>query len=158
MSLASVFVDRFPGGTTFGLVGTLGAGKTRLVQGIAEALRVDVSEVTSPTFTLLQSHSGLVGDTGEPRTLHHLDAYRIADEDEFFELGVEELFDDTDAWTIVEWADLVRDVMPVETVWIEMKLEAVDEWRTLEIRSSDATMNDSIELLRQACDERGWMR
>jgi len=96
-----------------GLVGTLGAGKTTLVQAIARAAGIDPSDVTSPTFTLLRTHQGDI-------RMHHLDAYRIADEDEFLELGVEELFDDQQAWTLIEWADRVDGVMPRNTVWIEI--------------------------------------
>ncbi len=71
--------------------------------------------MTSPTFTLLQTHRGRI-------TLHHLDAYRLADEDEFLELGVDELFEDDQAWTLIEWADRVESVMPADTLWIEIKI------------------------------------
>lgn len=118
-ALARALVDRVPRGTTFGLVGTLGAGKTSLVRAIAHACGVDVCDVTSPTFTLLQSHRGSL-------TIHHLDAYRLADEDEFLELGVEELFEDNDAWTLVEWADRVVGVMPADTLWLRIDMEPRD--------------------------------
>jgi tRNA threonylcarbamoyladenosine biosynthesis protein TsaE len=115
--LARALVQRVPGGTTFGLLGTLGAGKTTLVRAIAGACGVDVADVTSPTFTLLQTYHGCL-------TIHHLDAYRLADEDEFLELGVEELFEDQGAWTLVEWADRVAGVMPSTTLWLHIDFEA----------------------------------
>jgi len=105
-----------------GLVGTLGAGKTTLVQLFASAAGIDPTAVTSPTFTLLQSYA-----TDDRRMIHHLDAYRVADEDEFVDLGVDELFADPNAWTIVEWADRVKSVMPAETIWI--RIEVVDSDR-----------------------------
>ena len=111
--LAASMLRHLPRPLVIGLVGTLGAGKTSLVQAIARAAGIDSADVTSPTFTLLQSHHGVL-------TLHHLDAYRVADEDEFLELGVEELFDDGQAWTLIEWADRVKDVMPTDTLWIEI--------------------------------------
>jgi len=114
--LAQSMLCHLPKPLVIGLVGTLGAGKTTLVQSIARAAGIDSADVTSPTFTLLQSHQGSL-------TLHHLDAYRVADEDEFLELGVEELFDDPASWTLVEWADRVRDVMPTETLWVEIKID-----------------------------------
>ena len=118
-ALARLLVKRIPAGTTLGLVGTLGAGKTALVRAIAGACGVDVADVTSPTFTLLQSHHGTL-------TIHHLDAYRLADEDEFLELGVEELFEDQRAWTVVEWADRVAAVMPAATLWLRIDIEPHD--------------------------------
>ncbi|TWU37148.1 tRNA (adenosine(37)-N6)-threonylcarbamoyltransferase complex ATPase subunit type 1 TsaE [Novipirellula artificiosorum] len=149
LSLARLFCAHFPGGTTFGLVGTLGAGKTRWVQAIADASGIDVAEVTSPTFTLLQSHAG------NDRVLHHLDAYRVADEDEFLELGVDELFDDERAWTLVEWANLVRDVMPKQTVWIYFDLEADEECRTIRVATRDPANQARIDQLRQSCRSQG---
>src|SRR5438552_10006282 len=74
-----------PAGTIIALCGTLGAGKTRLVQAIAAACGVRREEVVSPTFVLCQQYRGRF-------VLNHLDAYRVRDEDEFRELGVEELF------------------------------------------------------------------
>lgn len=113
--LAESLVRCLPPHQVIGLVGTLGAGKTTLVQAIARAVGIDSANVTSPTFTLQQTHRGRI-------TLHHLDAYRLADEDEFLELGVDELFEDDQAWTLIEWADRVQDVMPGETLWIEIKI------------------------------------
>ena len=137
--LAERLVRWMPRRLTIGLVGTLGAGKTTLVQAISRAVGVDVADVTSPTFTLLQSHRS--GD----QTLHHLDAYRVADEDEFVELGVEELFDDEQAWTLVEWADRVAGVMPPETLWLEMRIDQQPGLRTVEFRTSDRGLADVLE-------------
>src|SRR5215831_15765648 len=77
----------------------LAAGKTRLVQAIAAALDVPRDEVLSPTFVLCQQYRGT-------KTINHLDAYRLHDEDEFRELGTDEMFS-SDAVTIIEWADRV---------------------------------------------------
>lgn len=120
-----------------GLVGTLGAGKTTLVQAIARAAEIDSADVTSPTFTLLQTHHGTV-------TLHHLDAYRIADEDEFLELGVDELFDDEQAWTLVEWADRVREVMPPQTLWIEIQIENDAQTRSVSFTTTDPSTSSAL--------------
>lgn len=129
--LARAMLDQLPKPLVIGLVGTLGAGKTTLVQSIASAAGVDSSDVTSPTFTLLQSHQGVL-------TLHHLDAYRIADEDEFLELGVEELFEDDEAWTLIEWADRVVTVMPDQTLWIEISIDNDSSHRTLTFTTTNA--------------------
>jgi tRNA threonylcarbamoyladenosine biosynthesis protein TsaE len=103
-----------PPGTVVALCGTLGAGKTRLVQAIATACGIPREDVVSPTFVLCQQYRG-------SRTINHLDAYRLHDEDEFRELGIEEMFD-TDALTIVEWADRVTDAMPDDYLQIEIEV------------------------------------
>lgn len=134
---AQAMVDQLPQGLVIGLVGTLGAGKTTLVQAIARAAGIDSAEVTSPTFTLLQTHHGKI-------VLHHLDAYRLADEDEFLGLGVDELFEDPRAWTLIEWADRVEFVMPRDTFWIKIDIED-DSTRRISITSSDAALVQTLE-------------
>ena len=144
--LATAMVQHLPPHVAIGLVGTLGAGKTALTQAIARAAGVDSSEVTSPTFTLLQTHAG------NP-AIHHLDAYRVADEDEFLSLGVDELFEDTRAWTIVEWADRIESVMPPETLWIKLEIET-DDLRNISIACDEqSTAERMIEIANRLAQE-----
>ena len=135
--LAETMVRRLPQQLVIGLVGTLGAGKTTLVQAIARAAGIDSSDVTSPTFTLLQTHRGRI-------TLHHLDAYRLADEDEFLELGVDELFEDDQAWTLIEWADRVESVMPADTLWIEIKIADNELYRSVAFTTRHPTIRTAL--------------
>ena len=141
-SLARSMLRGLPVPLVVGLVGTLGAGKTTLVQAIARAAGIDAADVTSPTFTLLQTYRGSI-------TLHHLDAYRLTDEDEFLELGVEELFEDGGAWTLIEWADRVRDVLPAETLWIEIKIDDNPSLRSVTF----VTTNHEIAAVRRVIVE-----
>jgi len=101
-----------PDGTTVCLSGTLGAGKTRLVQAIAAACGIRRSDVVSPTFVLCQHYLAA-------RRLNHLDAYRIRDDDEFLELGVDEMFA-SNGITLVEWGDRVRNCLPLDRVEIQV--------------------------------------
>src|SRR5688572_16392277 len=101
--LGAALAAVLPDGTTVALCGTLGAGKTRLVQAVAKACGV-TGEVVSPTFTLCHEYQG-------ERTIYHLDAYRVRDDDEFLQLGVEEYFD-SPALTFVEWGDRVINCLP----------------------------------------------
>src|SRR5262245_296390 len=110
----SALAAALPVGTVVALCGTLGAGKTRLVQAIAAACGVPRDEVVSPTFVLCQQYGG-------SRAINHLDAYRIRDEDEFRELGVEELFASC-AITIIEWADRVADALPDDYLRIDIEV------------------------------------
>ena len=68
--LARVLAACLPPGTTVALCGTLGSGKTRLVQGLAAACSVPRENVVSPTFVLCTEYQGR-------RTIYHLDAYRL---------------------------------------------------------------------------------
>jgi len=134
-SVAQAMVDQLPPQQTqaslsLGLTGTLGAGKTTFVQAIASAAAVAITDVTSPTFTLLQSYRGQTAHG--PLTIHHLDAYRVRDSDEFLELGFEELLVDPHSWTIVEWADRISEVMPAETLWVRLTMGTDPALRDLE--------------------------
>ncbi len=112
--LGAALARCLPPGAVLALCGTLGAGKTRLVQAIAAACGIAREEVVSPTFVLCQKYAGT-------RTIYHLDAYRLKDDDEFRELGPEEFFE-SDGLTIVEWADKVADCLPEERLEIEIEV------------------------------------
>ena len=119
--LAAAMAEVFPPQLVFGLVGTLGAGKTTFTQALAAAADVDPEDVTSPTFTLLCSYDAKIA--AGPIRLHHLDAYRLSDEDEFLELGVDELFETENSWVLIEWADQMRSVLPAQTLWITIDID-----------------------------------
>ncbi|WP_182864574.1 tRNA (adenosine(37)-N6)-threonylcarbamoyltransferase complex ATPase subunit type 1 TsaE [Stieleria mannarensis] len=141
-TLAGVLVRSMPTQLVIGLVGTLGAGKTTLTQSLAAAMGVDPEDVTSPTFTLLCSYDANI-DAG-PIRLHHLDAYRLVDEDEFLELGVEELFDADNAWVLVEWADRVESVLPPDTLWIHIDIPASADPIAPHRQITLTTQNDAL--------------
>ena len=83
MALGERLADHFQPGDIVALYGDLGAGKTHLVKGIARALGVDEAVVSSPTFTIVQEYAGTW-------PIYHIDAYRVEDLDEFYELGYED--------------------------------------------------------------------
>ena len=118
-ALGAALAEVLPGGSTVALCGTLGAGKTRLVQAIAEALGVDRRSVVSPTFVLIQEYSGR-------RMIYHIDAYRLKDIDEFLALGPEEYFD-SDGLVLIEWADRVAEGLPGEYLEIEITVTGENE-------------------------------
>jgi tRNA threonylcarbamoyladenosine biosynthesis protein TsaE len=115
---------------SIGLVGTLGAGKTQWTKFFAEALGAESLDVSSPTYVLIHRYDS------QP-VIYHVDAYRLNDEDEFLELGIEELFDGPQI-TVVEWADRFRHLMPTATIWITLEPDARDpakRWITMECHS-----------------------
>ena len=106
--------EALPDSITIGLTGTLGAGKTRLVQAIATAMGVPRDQVVSPTFVLCHHYAA-------QRIIYHLDVYRLADEDEFLGLGPEEYFA-SDGITIIEWADRVEACLPRNRLMIDIEI------------------------------------
>lgn len=81
------------------LRGDLGAGKTTLVKGIAEAFEAaEEEDVTSPTFTLVHEYRG------PKATLYHIDLYRIDTERELDTLGLEDMMDDNNV-LLIEWGE-----------------------------------------------------
>jgi tRNA threonylcarbamoyladenosine biosynthesis protein TsaE len=84
------------------LVGGLGAGKTRFVQGFARAMGVE-EPVTSPTFALVHNYEGRV-------PVLHADLYRMVSEHEVLDLGIDEALADG-AIALVEWGDIASDVL-----------------------------------------------
>lgn len=136
--LGAALAEVLPAGTTVALIGTLGAGKTRLVQSLAAAYGVPAGTVVSPTFVLCQPYVGR-------RTLYHLDAYRLADDDEFLELGPEEYFD-SDGITLIEWADRVLACLPPDRLEIHIDVTGETE-RTFEISAVGRTLANVVENL-----------
>jgi tRNA threonylcarbamoyladenosine biosynthesis protein TsaE len=99
-------------GTVFALSGDLGAGKTTLTKAIAEGLGV-TETVTSPTFAIIKEY------TSGRLPLYHFDVYRISDAEEMHELGFEEYFYGNGV-AIVEWANLVEELLPPDAIAIEL--------------------------------------
>jgi tRNA threonylcarbamoyladenosine biosynthesis protein TsaE len=95
------------------LRGELGAGKTTLVKGIAQALdAADPEEVTSPTFTLVHEYDGT--QNGKPVKLYHLDVYRLEGERQLETLGLDELLT-PDALVLVEWGEKFKSIQKKAT-------------------------------------------
>lgn len=111
--LGAMLAEVLAPGMVVALVGTLGAGKTRLVQAVAAALGHPRDDVTSPTFVLVNEY--LAGWM----PVYHFDTYRLRDEDEFLELGPEEYFVGQGV-TFVEWADRFEQLLPACYLKIEI--------------------------------------
>jgi tRNA threonylcarbamoyladenosine biosynthesis protein TsaE len=132
-----------PAATVVALRGTLGAGKTRLVQAVAAGLGVDPKVVTSPTFVLCQHYRGRL-------TIHHLDAYRVRDPDEFLELGADEYLDGPDI-TFIEWADRVSACLPED--YLDVMLEVVGpQARRLILNAHGPRSRETLDRLREAVE------
>ena len=124
------------------LTGTLGSGKTRLVQGVATALGAPSDTVTSPTFVLVNEY------TNTRMPVYHFDAYRLRDEDEFLELGPDEYFDGSGV-TFVEWADRVASCLPAAHLAISIEVLSQSE-REMLVSSDSSNYDQLVERLKEA--------
>ena len=102
-------------GLVIGLSGDLGAGKTRLVKGIARGLGI-TARVHSPTFTLVNEYGG-----GRLR-LFHLDLYRLETRGQMVSAGLEE-FLQPDGVTVIEWAEkMVNEEKPRRMIFVKIEI------------------------------------
>ena len=109
-------------GNVVGLVGQLGAGKTRLVKGIALGLEViENSKVKSPTFVIVREHSGRL-------RLFHVDAYRLSGAAELWAMGLEEMLNQS-GLTVVEWAERVADALPADRLTVKLDIAGANSRR-----------------------------
>ena len=99
------------------LRGDLGSGKTVFTKGFAKAMEI-TEEVTSPTFNIIKEYT-----TGE-MPLFHMDVYRL--DGKVDELGIEEYFTKKGV-TIIEWADMIPDVLPDRRLDIKIRSSEEDE-------------------------------
>ena len=117
------------------LIGNLGAGKTTLTKGIAEARgAATADEVSSPTFTLIHEY-------GEPALMYHIDLYRLDEAREVASLGIEELLS-RNALVIVEWGERFPQLWPEDRYEIRIATGADDE-RTIEFKRSPLSLHTS---------------
>lgn len=110
--LGAGFAVRAKAGDVYGLIGTLGTGKTHWSKGFVSAIDPEAT-VTSPTFSIVNEYRG--GET----TIFHFDFYRLKSAEELIALGWDEYLDQKGIM-ICEWANLFPELMPEDTVWIEM--------------------------------------
>lgn len=119
-ALGAALAQLLPRPAVLALTGTLGAGKTRLVQGLAAGLGIEREAVSSPTFVLLHEYLGTA-------PVYHFDAYRLRGADEFWDLGADEYLADGRGIVIVEWADRIADCLPAERLEIAIEVTGPSE-------------------------------
>ncbi|OPZ93206.1 MAG: tRNA threonylcarbamoyladenosine biosynthesis protein TsaE [Firmicutes bacterium ADurb.Bin419] len=94
------------------LTGDLGTGKTAFTNGIAGALGIE-DYITSPTFTIVNEYKTEI-------PLYHFDVYRISDPEEMYDIGFEEYLYG-DGVVVIEWAELIKDILPDDLIWVEIR-------------------------------------
>jgi tRNA threonylcarbamoyladenosine biosynthesis protein TsaE len=90
------------------LNGNLGAGKTTLVKAIGKQLQINTN-ITSPTYSLVNEYEG------QNFTIHHLDLYRLKDEQEAIDAGIEEVIYNSEL-CFIEWPLIIEAILPLQSL------------------------------------------
>ncbi len=112
-AFALALADKLQAGDVLALIGELGTGKTALTRYIGEGLGIH-QRISSPTFTIVKEY------TDGRLPLYHFDVYRITDPDEMFNIGADEYFFGAGV-CVVEWADLIAELLPENTKYIYLQ-------------------------------------
>ena len=114
-------------GDVVALWGDLGAGKSTLARALIQAVSA-ADEVPSPTFTLVQTYEGRMGD-GRAAEIWHFDLYRLTSPDQAYDLAIEEAFQQ--GISLIEWPDRLGYLLPRQR--LDLHLETVGEGRLLRL-------------------------
>ena len=125
--LAQKLANELEIGDVICLDGELGVGKTAFTKGLCKALGV-TEPVYSPTYTIINSYDGEF-------PVYHIDAYRIEDSDEMYEIGFEECL--KNGICIIEWSTVIPEVLPKDRykITISRDYSFGDDYRSIEIIS-----------------------
>ena len=121
---AAEFIGKIGDNRILAFYGSMGAGKTTFITALCKALGVkDV--VNSPTFTIVNEYRTSTG-----RSVYHFDFYRLNKISEAQDIGFEEYLYETDGLCVIEWPEVVEELLPDETLRIHITVNS-DESRTL---------------------------
>lgn len=128
------------GGELIELVGDVGAGKTTLTKGIAEGLGVD-EDVQSPSFTISRVYS-----TSNHLQFAHYDFYRLSDPG-IMAAELHETLHESHVITVIEWAEIVGDILPADRLTIQMMAASSETTRRLILTAGGEKSNALLEQL-----------
>lgn len=117
-ALGERIASRLGQGSVVALRGGLGAGKTCFVKGIARGLGIN-ENVTSPTYTIISEYRGII-------PLYHIDAYRLAGDDDFENTGAGELMSG-EGISVIEWSERIPNSLPPNAIIIEIAIRGQEE-------------------------------
>ena len=136
MNFALNFSKNIQRGSTIALIGSLGSGKTVFAKGFAKGLKIK-ENVGSPTFKIISEYIGI------PHNLYHIDSYRLNGASDFLKIGGEEYLNQDKGVTIIEWADLIDDILPEKTILITFERLDRENDRQIKIKK---TQNEKINI------------
>ena len=135
MALGQKIAELAKPGSVFCLTGDLGAGKTTLVRGIAQALKIK-SVVQSPTFNIMKIYFDGI------KPLIHIDAYRLADVNT--DIGLDEYIGYETGITVIEWPMYIENLIPENSHVVSIKNLGENE-RKITIESDDSNLLEGLK-------------
>ena len=135
MELGQKIAELATAGSVFCLTGDLGAGKTTLVRGIAQALKIK-SVVQSPTFNIMKIYFDGI------KPLIHIDAYRLADVDT--DIGLDEYIGYETGLTVIEWPMFIERLIPENSNEINI-INMGESVRKITISSNDNNLLEGLK-------------
>lgn len=129
--IARKFADNLKVGDVVCLYGDLGFGKTTFTKGIAEGLGIS-TRIISPTFTIIREHA-VKNHESRIMKLVHVDLYRVENEKQIAELGIEEILADQSSIKILEWAKKAHDLLPKKRWEVRFELAEKENERVINI-------------------------
>ncbi len=114
--LAKRFSKKVFSGEVIILNGNLGAGKTFFIRSLLKNFGIE--NVSSPTFAIVNEYNGKF-------KFYHFDFYRIKNSAELFDIGFNDYLNDSDAVTLIEWGELLPEVLPHKR--LEIRINILDD-------------------------------
>lgn len=108
--------------TVYAFRGEMGAGKTTFINALCRALGVESDFTGSPTFAIVNEYRS---DT-TAELIYHFDLYRLESVAEALDMGFEDYLD-SGALCLIEWPDVVGDLLPADTVTVEIATDPADD-------------------------------
>lgn len=129
---AEQFIDAMDSYTVFAFNGPMGAGKTTFIRELCSALGVDSDYATSPSFSIINEYRS----STTAGLIYHFDLYRLESIDEAFDIGVEDYFD-SGALCFIEWPERIADILPDDTVQVNITVDPDTDERTITINTPE---------------------
>ncbi|MCC8114041.1 MAG: tRNA (adenosine(37)-N6)-threonylcarbamoyltransferase complex ATPase subunit type 1 TsaE [Bacteroidales bacterium] len=114
---AKDFVAEMGDETVYAFYGEMGAGKTTFIAELCRALGVEEDAANSPSFSIINEYRS--SETAE--LIYHFDLYRLENIGEALDIGVEDYFD-SGALCLLEWPERIEDILPDDTVKIDINV------------------------------------
>tara|TARA_B100000131_G_scaffold316692_2_gene357239 strand:- start:117 stop:533 length:417 start_codon:yes stop_codon:yes gene_type:complete len=110
MDLGFKFSKEISPGDIYALKGDLASGKTTFIKGVLEGFGYK-DEVTSPTFTFINEYHA-------SQKIIHVDCYREDSLEKWHEIGILDYFNNQNNIILIEWADIIESILPIDVKWI----------------------------------------